>query len=50
MNAGRDFNKPLAGKKRIATAPLVHVDLMLEGATGWLWDRDFVRRVEVMWA
>lgn len=48
MNARRDFNKPLAGQKRIAAAPLVHMDLMLEGASGWLWDRDFVRQAEAM--
>jgi len=48
MNARKDFNKPLAGQKRIATAPLLHVDLMLVGATGWLLDRDFVWQAEVM--
>jgi hypothetical protein len=38
MNVRRDFNKPLAGEKRITAAPLV--DVMLEGAGGWLRDRD----------
>jgi hypothetical protein len=44
----KGFQQAACQPKRFATAPLVHVDLMLEGATGWLWDRDFVKRVEAM--